>query len=87
MLHQPAGRLVPSAILGSTGFVHFFNSVPFVCVRVFFVVNTLKEILCWGCTKPLCSAALLCPGALGAAAGRWNTGCPMWKHCWIVVLS
>lgn len=53
----------------------FFNSVPFVCVHIFLIVNTLEEILFWGCTKPLCWAALPCPGALGAAVGRWNSGC------------
>lgn len=88
MLHQPAGRLVPSAILGSTGFVNFFNSAPFVCGHVFFVVNNLREILFWGCTAPCAQQLCSVLGLWVLLEGGETLGVPCEGTAgWVVVLS
>lgn len=70
MFHQPAGRLVPSTILESTGFVHFFlnYSVPFVCVHVFFCCKYPERDPVLGLYQVL---------VLSSSALSWGFGC-----CW-----
>lgn len=75
MFHQPAGRLAPSTILESTGFVHYFYSVPFVHVHASFIVNTLKRDLVLGLYRAL---------VLSSSALSWGFGscCREVKH-WV----
>lgn len=71
MFHQPAGRLVPSTILESTGFVRVFfcySSVPFVCVHVFFCCKYPKRDPVLGLYQAL---------VLSSSALCWGFGC-----CW-----